>query len=1350
MIKNNLINVLSAYGMYLSPCELFCDTPEWCSYRKSGIRKFSSSAELKNLDRVVKRCYYPSAPDSITPGYNNPGGSECATSVENLCQDGKVLDENESFKYPQGPHNVPIVGVENKSNLEYKITVPKNITPSGLGLNKDLIKISSIGPKFNSLPISFNDSIYGKELDVKICENGVIKSLMIKDKDFIKDVKRMRKWVHKDFEGFREDTRFYYDIKVPSLPRIVVVRYIKKDKNEFKKSIDIYTEGGVIIQENIVDEAYNLPEGWEHFIERNISDKVSVVREINNVRFVFERGEATRTEIKHKLPPLKVHNTKVKDSPDLRIGALDLETYKDEEGISKVYALGFTTLDMESSGSDKCKTYFLNKDANNSNDLVIKCVEDMLQYNNHTFYVNNLGGGIDSSFIIKTLEDYNILKGVKYFDIDCVFRDKPLRFRIKRARPLWGRGNNTPKAWSKIDLIDSCNILTGSLEWLAKGFDVKYKKGHFPHRFVQVSTLNYEGDTPSIEYYKSEKGDMEVEIYKKLQTKHWSLREECLKYLQSDILSLLYVMYEFTNQIWKLFLVDVTKSLTISRLGLDILLKKFYNPTGPHPIGVVNKTKMYREIKEGYTGGIVEVYKPKSKDSFLVVCNSLYPYAALGDMPGNECTYIEDRKPIDLTNRFGFYWCTFESPKNSYFGLLPVRLNGGIVLPNGKTEALLCTEEIHLALSEGYKIESYRGYEFNRIPSPFKIYINYLYNMKRNTTGAKRQIAMFLLNVAIGSFGMNIEIPITKMVDYKTHLEILNTHKITRDPIKMGENKYLITYEANISEEVCTQQNLRYREVLNNKSNKDLEIVNQFDDVSIPIAAFVTSRARVVMNKMKLALHKKGTTIYYTDTDSLVIDKMLPNELMGDDIGEFKLEKIIKEGIFISGKTYCLVLSNGEVKIVAKGVSDNSMSYEIFKDLEAGRPIPSGAGIVKGYSSIDSKEVNLNAHAYKNRIKVYDEDGNWIDTKPLDIVLDKYLSSSKLFILINYGLNPLSHLYKMIYGCSTIQLSLRSTTIRLLPESSNSLENCSSVYPLPDSENSSDKNSGNLFKFQLIKDIINSFLFLYSITITSAFLLSYILDYLTNYLPITIKVDRTLTEVQWLKIECDSEIDTYEIGSLDAPSILEPYQIMKPLETNIVNSIEFGDIINYIPPGNIIDEWLPSLTTIVGSIMGVLLLVYGYKWLLHNSSQPPSINNDSTLDILTHPISNIGVDQRDIIRGLLSQVQDQPRLLIYLREQLDYLSLQYIYSQLHINPDISVSEIINLLNTNVVANSITTQEAIQAIIRFDIRGENISQILHEMNRTLVPHNQLIPSVEPEGIWSSLEEILLVIYYYYYR
>jgi DNA polymerase elongation subunit (family B) len=99
-----------------------------------------------------------------------------------------------------------------------------------------------------------------------------------------------------------------------------------------------------------------------------------------------------------------------------------------------------------------------------------------------------------------------------------------------------------------------------------------------------------------------------------------------------------------------------------------------------------------------------------------------------------------------------------------------------------------------------------------------------------------------------------------------------------------------------------------------------------FKDVSIAISAMITSYARIFITKIKLLILKLGCKIYYSYTDNLVtyIDlNIINSKLVGKELGQFKLEYLIKEGYFISNKTYCLVLNNDKTIIKTKGVLNN-------------------------------------------------------------------------------------------------------------------------------------------------------------------------------------------------------------------------------------------------------------------------------------------------------------------------------------------------------------------------------------------------------------------------------------------
>jgi len=125
------------------------------------------------------------------------------------------------------------------------------------------------------------------------------------------------------------------------------------------------------------------------------------------------------------------------------------------------------------------------------------------------------------------------------------------------------------------------------------------------------------------------------------------------------------------------------ENVTISGLALKIYLKNFYNNNIP----IINKTSIYKDIKEAYYGGITEVYKPYGENLYYYDVNSLYPYVSLQDMPGLICDKLYYYKGISLeqvSNIFGFFYCEIETPKNAYLGILPVRNKEGLIFPLGK------------------------------------------------------------------------------------------------------------------------------------------------------------------------------------------------------------------------------------------------------------------------------------------------------------------------------------------------------------------------------------------------------------------------------------------------------------------------------------------------------------------------------------------------------------------------------------------------------------------------------------------------------------------------------------------
>jgi hypothetical protein len=79
-------------------------------------------------------------------------------------------------------------------------------------------------------------------------------------------------------------------------------------------------------------------------------------------------------------------------------------------------------------------------------------------------------------------------------------------------------------------------------------------------------------------------------------------------------------------------------------------------------------------------------------------------------------------------------------------------------------------------------------------------------------------------------------------------------------------------------------------------------------DVNIAIASTFTAGARVVMYAFK---NKNLYKLYYSDTDSIVIDRELDTRLVGDKLGQLKLEHVINKAVFLAPKVYALVKTDG-------------------------------------------------------------------------------------------------------------------------------------------------------------------------------------------------------------------------------------------------------------------------------------------------------------------------------------------------------------------------------------------------------------------------------------------------------
>ena len=140
------------------------------------------------------------------------------------------------------------------------------------------------------------------------------------------------------------------------------------------------------------------------------------------------------------------------------------------------------------------------------------------------------------------------------------------------------------------------------------------------------------------------------------------------------------------------------------------------------------------------------------------------------------------------------------------------------------------------------------------------------------------------------------------IIDNEDSIEFHLNHKVT-NVLDLHNGKELVTYL--------------------DLNNEDINL-----NISIAISASVTAFARVHMSQFKTM---KNITLYYTDTDSIDIDKPLEDKFVGTELGKLKLEHVFEKAIFLAPKVYGGKTPNYEI-VKVKGLK-NTVSFNKLESL---------------------------------------------------------------------------------------------------------------------------------------------------------------------------------------------------------------------------------------------------------------------------------------------------------------------------------------------------------------------------------------------------------------------------------
>jgi hypothetical protein len=153
------------------------------------------------------------------------------------------------------------------------------------------------------------------------------------------------------------------------------------------------------------------------------------------------------------------------------------------------------------------------------------------------------------------------------------------------------------------------------------------------------------------------------------------------------------------------------------------------------------------------------------------------------------------------------------------------------------------------------------------------------------------------MNSLYGRFGMD---------DNFSEINIIH-----KDYLADFENKYFDLIESK------TELEDYFLIELKNSENIYLED-NSTHNINVGIASAITAYSRIHMSFFK---NNPLINLYYSDTDSIYVDKPLSKEFINSKIlGKLKLENIIKKAIFLSPKVYCFLTENNEFFYKVKGL----------------------------------------------------------------------------------------------------------------------------------------------------------------------------------------------------------------------------------------------------------------------------------------------------------------------------------------------------------------------------------------------------------------------------------------------
>jgi hypothetical protein len=144
-------------------------------------------------------------------------------------------------------------------------------------------------------------------------------------------------------------------------------------------------------------------------------------------------------------------------------------------------------------------------------------------------------------------------------------------------------------------------------------------------------------------------------------------------------------------------------------------------------------------------------------------------------------------------------------------------------------------------------------------------------------------------------------------------------HEIVKGEFEIG--KFITNQKINVKDSIELDNNV---ELISFSKEKQDDEISTFDNISVAIASSITSYARIKMSEIKT---KYYNNIYYSDTDSIDLDLILPEKYISNSLGDYKFEGKFKKVVYIAPKVYAAITEDNDEYVVIKGFKDKNVSF---------------------------------------------------------------------------------------------------------------------------------------------------------------------------------------------------------------------------------------------------------------------------------------------------------------------------------------------------------------------------------------------------------------------------------------